>query len=938
MKSIKEKARYLLTGLAEFLLGIVLFLRPMGFTQGVLMIAGVLLLVAGVIQIVSYFRTAPEAAAKGHSFSKGIFSLVMGLFLLLRPDTVLAAFPALRMLYGVLFFLLAALKLQWTADFLRFHKYQWLFALLSSALACGTAALIFLNPAWVSAMLGTLIPIVLIAEAVLDVLALFYKGSLTTEQTQLRKTENLDDADWRFKKNFEKPSKHFPSRWEGVTLPHTWNVLDGQDGGNDYFRGKCVYAVRIPRQKTDGRVWLEIEAASLVAEVYLNGQKVAEHAGGYSAFRADVTDYLAKRKNLLCILVDNENREDVYPQMADFTFFGGLYRGVNLITVPQSHFSLDRYGADGFLCTPISDEIDTRIRAEAWLDGTSEGDTVHFFVMDADGLVVAQSEIAASEYVCVDLHITQPHFWQGVDDPYLYTVSAELLRDGKVIDGLHVNTGIRTFVVDPQEGFILNGRPTPLRGVSRHQDREDKGYAISWQDQQEDAALIREVGANTVRLAHYQHSQEFYDECDRLGLVVWAEIPLISVMSENPDAHENSLQQMKELISQCYNHPSICFWGIANEITLGGEMRATEANLHELNQLVHDMDPVRLTTMAQFSAYPMDGALNQITDVLSYNHYFGWYSGSFEDNEAWLDAFHAKYPDCPIGLSEYGCEAITAYHSDTPQRRDYTEEYQALYHEHMARIISERPWLWATHVWNMFDFAADSRDEGGVKGRNNKGLVTMDRRTKKDAFYLYKAWWSNEPFVHICGRRYKERSCDTLSIKVYSNQPEITLSMDGNPVETQSSSKVFLFHEVPFTEGLHTIRAAYRDITDTMELIRVDGENPSYHFAGAEDGDTVANWFEDQELGTAPELSFEEGCFSIRDTIGDILGNAQAKEIFLPAVSSLVGVKIDETALAAMSTRTVEDVMPVFGAMDATEEKIALLNAALQKVKKEDSL
>ncbi|MCD8197071.1 MAG: DUF308 domain-containing protein [Lachnospiraceae bacterium] len=937
MKSIKEKARYLLTGLAEFLLGIVLFLRPMGFTQGVLMIAGVLLLVAGVIQIVSYFRTAPEAA-KGHSFSKGIFSLAMGRFLILRPDTVLAAFPALRMLYGVLFFLLAALKLQWTADFLRFHKHQWLFALLSSALACVTAALVFRNPAWISDVLATLIPIALIAEAILDVLALFYKGSLTTEQPQLRKTENLNNANWRFKKNFDKPSKHFPSRWEGVTLPHTWNALDGQDGGNDYFRGKCVYAVRIPRQKTDGRVWLEIEAASLMAEVYINGQKVAQHAGGYSAFRADVTDYLTKRKNLLCILVDNENREDVYPQMADFTFFGGLYRGVNLITVPQSHFSLDRYGADGFLCTPISDEIDTRIRAEAWLDGTSEGDTVHFSVADAEGLVVAQSEIAASEYVCVDLHIPQPHFWQGVDDPYLYTVSATLLRDGEVIDGLHINTGIRTFAVDPQKGFILNGIPTPLRGVARHQDREDKGYAISWQDQQEDAALIREVGANTVRLAHYQHSQAFYDECDRLGLIVWAEIPLISVMSENPDAHENSLQQMKELISQCYNHPSICFWGIANEITLGGETAMTETNLRELNQLVHDMDSVRLTTMAQFSAYPTDGALNQITDVLSYNHYFGWYSGSFEDNEAWLDAFHAKYPDRPIGLSEYGCEAITAYHSDAPRRRDYTEEYQALYHEHMAQIILERPWLWATYVWNMFDFAADSRDEGGVKGRNNKGLVTMDRRIKKDAFYLYKAWWSDEPFVHICGRRYKERSCDTLSIKVYSNQPEITLYLDGSLVEEKSAARVFLFENLPFTEGSHVITAKYHDLEDTIVLTRVEQENPVYHFAGAEDGDTVVNWFEDQDTEAVPELCFADGFYSIRDTIGDILGSEQAKEVFLPAVSSLVGMKIDETTLAVMSTRTIEDLAPMLGTVGASEEKIAMLNAALQKVKKEEAL
>ncbi len=788
---------------------------------------------------------------------------------------------------------------------------------------------------WYADIAGTLIPFIWIAVAVLDVLSVFYKGSLFEHKKIARKNESLGSGDWKFQKDCSLLPKRFPSKWESVTLPHTWNASDGQDGGNDYFRGKCAYALRIPRQKTDGRVWLEIEAASMVADVYINGKEVTHHEGGYSAFRVDVTDYLTKRKNLLCIFVDNANHDGVYPQMADFTFFGGLYRNVSLITVPESHFSLDHFGADGFLCTPISDEIDTRIRTEAWLENGMEQDIVHFSAVDREGVVVAQSEVTASEYVSAELHIPQPHFWQGVDDPYLYTVSAKLLRNGEVIDELSVQTGIRTFTVYPGKGFFLNGKQMPLRGVARHQDRENKGYAISEQDQMEDAALIREIGANTVRLAHYQHSQAFYSECDRLGLVVWAEIPLISAMSDNRSAHENSLQQMKELVNQNYNHPSICFWGIANEITIGGESPEIGKNLKELNQMVHDMDPVRLTTMAQFFSYPMDGVLNQITDVLSYNHYFGWYVGNFEDNEKWLDAFHEKYPDRAIGLSEYGCEGIPAYHSDEPKRRDYTEEYQALYHEHMARIISERPWLWATHVWNMFDFAADGRDEGGVKGRNNKGLVTMDRRTKKDAFYLYKAWWSKEPFVYICGRRYAERTGDFTAVKVYSNQPEISLYVDGILVGTKTAEKVFSFENIPFREGSHTVAAGYRDLKDEITLTRTEQKNPAYSFEGGIAGDSVANWFEGKDTENVPELTFKECCFSIKDKVGDILANAEAKEVLISAVSSIVKMKIEEATLGAMAEKTVEELQGMLGAMEGTSAQMAILNAELQKISKE---
>ncbi len=934
MKKLMEKGKYLLIGIGEMALGIVSLMRPVGVAQGIVICQGAVLLISGLAQILSYFRTKPEKAALKRRLSLGLFAVTVGLCCIFCVDWIMEQDASLRYIYGILFFLAGAVKFQWTADFLRFGKYQWVFSGLGSAAAFIAAALLFLNPAWAADSLGMIAPLTWFAEAILDALAVFYKGSMSEPKKVQRKKKILDGAAWKFQKDCAQIPAEFPSEWESVTLPHTWNALDGQDGGNDYFRGRCAYVLRVPKQKTNGRVWLEIEAASMTADVYINGKQVMNHEGGYSAFRADVTDYLKKRKNLLCIFVDNSANDGIYPQMADFTFFGGLYRGVSLITVPESHFALDHFGADGFQCTPVIDEVGTRVRTEAWLENAENRDRVQFLVTDADGVVVARSEIAASGYMSAELHVPQPHFWQGVEDPYLYTATAKLLRDGEVVDELSVRIGIRTFKVYPEKGFFLNGKQMPLRGVSRHQDRQDKGYAVSTQDHLEDAALIREVGANTVRLAHYQHSRTFYDECDRLGLVVWAEIPLISVMSDSLKAHENSLQQMKELISQNYNHPSICFWGIANEITIGGETSEMEANLKELNRMVHDMDPVRLTTMAQFSSYPMDGALNRITDVVSYNHYFGWYAGSFEDNEKWLDTFHEKYPDRAIGLSEYGCEGIVNWHSDEPKRKDYTEEYQALYHEHMAQIIAERPWLWATHVWNMFDFAADGRDEGGVKGRNNKGLVTMDRKTKKDSFYLYKAWWSDEPFIHICGRRYAERAADTITVKVYSNLPEITLFVDGDLIEIKTGEKVFSFPDIPFAEGSHTITARYQEMEDTITLTRVRQENPAYHFDAGDDNGTVANWFEDKNLDEVPELTFGEGYFSIKDTVGDILANAQAKEVFLAAVSSMVGMKMDEATIGAMAAKTVEDLKGMLGAREGTDVQIAVLNAELQKVKK----
>ena len=753
----------------------------------------------------------------------------------------------------------------------------------------------------------------------------------------MRNVISLNGAEWKFKKDCTEIPKQEPADWVQVSLPHTWNAKDGQDGGNDYFRGSCIYAVNLDRPVTSDRIYLEIEAAALVADVYVNGTHVTHHEGGYSTFRADCTALLKEKDNLICIRVDNSDNGYVYPQMADFTFYGGLYRNVSLVTVPETRFNMDYFGAEGVACSAAvendAEKTTAKVTAKAWITNPKEGDLVQFTIFNADGHVIAVDGAEAGESAEVKIAMDNPHLWNGTEDPYLYRVQSQFLRNEEIVDQVTVPLGIRTFSVDPQKGFFLNGKSYPLRGVSRHQDKEGVGCALSMEDMKLDAKLIHEVGANTIRLAHYQHSRYFYDLCDRIGFVVWAEIPFISAMNTDPRGHENCKSQMRELIYQNYNHPSICFWGVANELTLKGEIPGMEKNLNELNDLVHEIDPTRLTTMAQFTGCPVDSKLNTITDVLSYNHYFGWYMGSFEDNEAWLDSFHEKYPEIALGVSEYGCEAVTKYHSDTPQMKDYTEEYQALYHEHMAQVISERPWLWATHVWNMFDFAADSRDEGGVKGRNNKGLVTMDRKTKKDSFYLYKAYWSKDPFVHICGSRYTQRTTDTVDVKVYSNLPEVTLYVDGQCVESKRAKKIFLFENVPFKEGHHVITAKGFQREDSVRWEKVSEANPEYTCPDFDGSAPVLNWFEEKVTAEVPPMTFDPAYFSIKDNLGEILENDAAAETMTAAVSSMVGMKINRGMLAMGANGTLED-MSVMLTMNKVPNALEYLNAELQKIRK----
>ena len=651
-----------------------------------------------------------------------------------------------------------------------------------------------------------------------------------------------------------------PADGELLDLPHTWNAKDGQDGGNDYFRGTCAYCKTLKKVDLPQgvKVFLEINGASSSADVFMNGKRLAHHDGGYSTWRVDLTAYM-RDENTLTILVDNATNETVYPQTADFTFYGGLYRNVNLICVPETHFDLSYCGGKGLQVTPVMKDTDAQVDVKAWIEGRKSEDVLSLCIRDAGGTVVAAQNISGD---AATFTLTNAHLWNGVQDPYLYTLVATILRDGTELDRVSTRFGCRSFEIDPERGFILNGKDYPLRGVSRHQDRWGIGNALLPEHHREDMDLICEVGFNTIRLAHYQHDQYFYDLCDECGMVVWAEIPYIS--RHMPGGRENTLQQMRELIVQCYNHPSIVVWGLSNEITMDGAKDPDMLDNHRvLNDLVHEMDKTRPTTMACITMCGMDEEIVHIADVVSYNHYFGWYGGTTADNGPWFDEFHRKYPKLPIGCSEYGCEGLN-WHNSNPQQGDYSEEYQAYYHEELIKQFFSRKYLWATHVWNMFDFGADARAEGGENGQNHKGLITIDRKYKKDAFYAYKAWLSDEPFVHICGKRYVDRVEDVTRVTVYSNQPEVELVVNGESIGSKKAEDHFFRFDV-YNSGETTLLAVAGHCQDSAVIRKVDTMNPDYLLR---DAGAVLNWFDITEI---------DGRFSLNDKIGDIIKTFRGK-------------------------------------------------------------
>lgn len=721
---------------------------------------------------------------------------------------------------------------------------------------------------------------------------------------------------WRFVKCADSAETAVQEDGTPVTLPHTWNAEDGQDGGNDYYRGRCWYVSSLPALTLAEReqLWLQFDGAAMTADVYLNGRHLTHHEGGYSTFRVELTPYL-QDKNTLAVAVDNSDNDHVYPQKADFTFYGGLYRDVSLLIVPEAHFALSD-GTNGVQVTPaVAEDLQSAVvTVDARVEG-GEGHSVTFTVADEQQTATVKNGIAS-----VSFTLNPVHLWDGVKDPYLYTAEA-VLDSG---DAVTVRFGCRSFTMDAQRGFLLNGRAYPLRGVSRHQDRKGVGNALTPELHREDMNIICEMGANTVRLAHYQHAQAFYDLCDENGIVVWAEIPFITMYMEN--GRDNTLSQMRELVTQCYNHPSIICWGLSNEITAASAVNeALLENHRALNDLCHSLDRTRPTTMANVFMLETDSPILEIPDINSYNLYFGWYLGELEQNDEFFDEYHAKYPNRVIGFSEYSADANPAYQSACPEKGDYTESYQCVYHEHLLEMIEKRPWLWATHVWNLFDFAADGRDEGGKHGENQKGLVTFDRQLKKDAFYLYKAYWNKtEPFIHLCSGRYIDRTENVTEIKAYSNQSSVELLVDGKSFATQTGQYVFRF-SVPIS-GTHTIEARTGNCSSVILVRHVDTPNASYSLPGRQ---TVTNWFDAEENNQA--------FFSVEDKLSVLQADPQAGEIVNGMMSQGASsrgdvadaVKDNPGLLRMMGQMTLISLLKQGG---ASKEQIQQINRVLQTI------
>ncbi len=720
-----------------------------------------------------------------------------------------------------------------------------------------------------------------------------------------------------------------------VALPHTWNNLDGQDGGADYWRGIGTYELALPNPTEGTRQYIEFQGANHVATVYCNGRELGTHKGGFSTFRFELTPAMKKEGNVLTVVVTNAP-SDIYPQNADFTFYGGLYRDTNYIEAHDAHFDLLMDGTDAVFVTPHN-VGKTRVDL---FPVDAEGCDVKVELKDAQGNVVGEAVTEAFAHTHVLIDVKEPHLWNGIADPYCYTCTATILKDGEAQDAVTVTYGYRSFHVSPIDGFYLNGKRLSLHGVARHQDRQDKGWAISKADHEEDIALIKELGANTVRLAHYQHDQYFYELCNRAGFVLWAEIPFISQFIPTEEAYDNTISQMTELVAQNYNHPAICFWGISNEILIGADREDLRQNLRDLHELAKSMDPSRLTTMAQVSMTPMDSEHNFITDVVSYNHYFGWYGGEVEDNGPWLDKFHAMHPDKPLGVSEYGAENILSWHSAEPENHDYTEEYANHYHQEMLKTFAARPYLWATHQWNCFDFAADARNEGGVQGRNNKGLITYDRKIKKDAFYIYKAWWNPEPMVYVSGCRFVDRAPEERNVIVYTNCDEVTLVINGQDVATKAAQDHMIVFENVVVDGENIVTAYAGDVkANTITLQGVAEHNYAYDLP---DGNQGVNWFDDPELVAMKKaFKYPKDAFSIKDKFGALMDHPQAGALLNQLMQKALSDNPMMSAMGEMSPEMVgfmrnmrlNDMLKMAGDSVSMKDKLAL-NQALNAIKK----
>lgn len=709
---------------------------------------------------------------------------------------------------------------------------------------------------------------------------------------------------------------------EAISLPHTWNKDDGATG-YQYYRGECIYEKEFGYHLKNGRrLFIEFNGVNSSAVVSFNGKEIGTHHGGYSTFRFDVTP-LVREKNRIEVRVDNSPNDFVYPQRADFTFYGGIYRDVYLIETDEVHFPLLDNGGPG---VKVLTKVENGVGVLSFSSSECKGDECF---LDVDG--IEHHFPVENGALSGEVRIDDVHLWDGKRDPYLYNLTFSLLSEGETRDQISMKVGFRTIEIFPDKGFYLNGRSYPLRGVSRHQDKWGKGNAISESDMREDMDIILDEGANSIRLAHYQHNQYFYDLCDEKGLLVWAEIPFITVFMDKGEA--NTISQMNELLNQNMHHPSIFCWALSNEITLMGVTEELIENHRKLNDLCHSVDPSRYTAMANLFLLETSSPLLSIPDIIGYNIYYGWYVGEMEENEKFLDKLHKEHPEYRVAITEYGADASIQIQSPLPERGDFSEGYQALYHEHMASLISSRPWLWGTYVWNMFDFAASGRNEAGDEGKNHKGLVTFDRKTKKDAFWLYASYWREKEFVYITGRRYKNRVESDTEIKVYSNSDEVSLFVDGVLLEKKKGDHVFNF-KITISKS-HTIKAVSEGgVEDEITINKVDTPDPSYFIPGRK----VVNWFDRKKE--------DDGYLSINSTLSEINKTKEGAELVAALMNNLqnsmaggMGKGVKVTAeMQQMALRQPLAKILAQGGFDSESEVSLNLDKALRRIKKNEEI
>lgn len=712
--------------------------------------------------------------------------------------------------------------------------------------------------------------------------------------------------------------------YECVNLPHTWYV-----DGNGY-EGTVIYKKELELSYGIGkRVFLNFGAADRWCKVFVNGNYIGEHKGGYSAFTFDITKAChTNGKNEIIVLLDNRAWNVISPLAGDFTVFGGLYRDVNLIITDEVCFDRSYFGTSGLI---VKAEMDLNQKGKLSvtphvLGAENKNVSILYKVLDYENQIVAQIEgkINQDEQIV----IKDPIRWDGLKNPVLYTLHAELRFEGDTVDCLDIPFGFRSILLDAEKGFFLNEAHLKINGVAKHQDYAGVFNATTMAHWNKDIEDILDIGANSVRLSHYQHPQEMYNLCDQKGLIVWAEIPMLK-LTEEEELFENACNQMKELIFQNIHHPSICFWGIQNEIAMFGESEYMHNKMKELNELVKSLDSTRISACANLLYVNNDSKLNQITDAVGYNIYYGWYYGNMQDNQDFVEKFHCDNPNIPLGITEYGVDCNLAFHSDTPKIKDYSEEYQALYHETVYPIFKSKDYIWGSYIWNLYDFSSGIRDEGGIKYKNSKGLISYDRQIKKDAYYYYKAQWSSEPFIKIAQSRFVNREKETITIKVYSNQKSIELCVGQNEYEGYSTNGVFEFKDIPINKGENIIKACCGTLLDEVKFVGVEEIDQSYVFVDANPGLNVKNWFLD---ALEEEKLFPKGKFSIRDTCDVIVENEFAMKV------------LEEFSLSfATQIRERKGKMPLerilnYMKEEISEEQCKALNAKLIQIEKNSSV